>query len=319
DTCSQRRGEFKEAVDKPVSAVPEEWLVKAQFFSQQGKNFKIRTAVSDRFDHRFCPLNEVGPVSPVEVAMLQRRGSREDNISITCGVGHEPFVNDCKEVVAHESAYDGILVRGDRGRIAMVDIKRFQRRIVEIVQGFSKPVHVDDPRRSCHEVFPCHFGNGKGSAGGSFRETACTRPAVCPDKCRKTGDSPYCHGTVAVSRQTAAEADERRTCPGVLCCHPFDVRGGKTRYPAYMLRSKFGKDFGSELVEAKDFLPEELSVDKAVAIQDMHYPQCKGTIASGTDQEDMVGNCGCRSPVGIYQPDPGAPLSGLLDAMHEVD
>src|SRR6185369_1806499 len=191
--------------------------------------------------------------------------------------------------------------------------------MAKFVQGFTKPVHIDDPRRFRHEIFADHFIHGKSSPGRSFREAACTRPAVCSDKRRETGDRSYCHGAVAVSRQTAAEPDERHTRLGVLCCHLFYFQGRETCYPAYMLRSIFGKDFGSELVEANNLLLEELSVDKIVTVQDMHYPQGKSTIASGTDQEHMVGNCGCRSPVGIYQPDSGALFPGFLHSRHEVD
>ena len=93
------------------------------------------------------------PVRLDDVAVFKLCRRRQQDVRIIGGVGLELFMDDSEQVFALESFDDLRLIRRDRRRIRVVNIKRPHRRL-GCGQRFAEPRHIDRARIAAHQVRP---------------------------------------------------------------------------------------------------------------------------------------------------------------------
>ena len=139
------------------------------------------------------------------------------------------------------------------------------------------------------------------------------------DDSRQAGDEARRHGAVAIAGLAAAEADERRPGPAVGVGQFDDDVGRHAGDALRFFRRILGQDVLFQVLPAEDVPVQEGFVSQAVTVEDMHHAQGQGSIRTGADGDEVVGQVGRLVAIGIDTPDDGPFGPGRFDVVVEVD
>ena len=132
------------------------------------------------------------------------------------------------------------------------------------------------------------------------------------DDSRQAGDEARRHGAVAIAGLAAAEADERRPGPAVGVGQ-FDDDVGRHAGDALRFSGVYlDRTFFFKSSQPRTFRSRKGFVSQAVTVEDMHHAQGQGSIRTGADGDEVVGQVGRLVAIGIDTPDDGPLWPGPL-------
>src|SRR5580704_18817592 len=117
-------------IDHLVHGFVEAFVLESHSLGESPKDFYIRPTLTQRLDGLIGYLQKVVPVSGLQVLVLEKRGRRQNDVSIVGRVGKELFVDDGKQIGTQQPANDFVVIGTRRRRITAVNEQRLDRRIV---------------------------------------------------------------------------------------------------------------------------------------------------------------------------------------------
>src|SRR5262249_15220504 len=111
-------------------------FLKSHSVRELGKHLHVRPALSEWSNCTIGNLQIIVPVSCLNVLVLEKSRSWQQNIREVRGVGEELLVHNGKEIGTQKAAHYTVVVRGDRGRIRVVNKHCLHRRILQLCEGF---------------------------------------------------------------------------------------------------------------------------------------------------------------------------------------
>ena len=185
-----RIGSIEGSVNQFVYRLSETGLGKAHTLCQLREHLDIALRLADWSNRLVGHLQIVVAIRLLNVFLFEERSCRKNDVSVIGGVGEELIVHHRKQVVAHKSAHNIVVVRRDRRRIRVVDEHCLYRRIFERRQRFSQFGHVHHARRPSkrtaeHKVwaFQKFFVQLECAAARKLNAAACVLPG--PDNAGK--------------------------------------------------------------------------------------------------------------------------------------
>src|SRR4029079_6842577 len=136
----------------------------------------------------------------------------QQDICIVRCVGLKMFQNDGEQVFTLESCKNVLLIWRNRGRIAVVDNQRSNRRF-SLRQSFAESAHVDCSRRSFDQVGTLQRRSVVLEESARTQQCAAAGMAPGSDNPRETENVSYSHGAASVALKAVVEPNElRRPC-----------------------------------------------------------------------------------------------------------
>ena len=175
-----------------------------------------------------------------DVPVFQLGGGRQHIVGIVGGVGLELLQHHGEEIVTAQTGQHGSLIGRDRGRVAVVDDQRLDRRAgflrrgngidrARVVVGLgqvgrvqaqriAQTVHVDGARAAAGQQIgalqTAEIQVAEGAAGAQLDAAAMVAPGA--DQRRQAGDGAHGHAAAPVTLHAVVDADGRRPRGGVV-------------------------------------------------------------------------------------------------------
>ena len=165
-------------------------------------------------------------VAAAQVAVLEERGGRQHHVGELGGVGHHLLVDDHEQIVARQLLDHGALVRGGRGRVAVVDEERLDPWRAQGAQRGRQLAHVDDARAGRRRGDRRLRAGVPRDVAVRHRVAAAAHAELAGDR-REREDRGDRAAAVAVALRAVAAADRGRDAGGI----ELDERVARARRP----------------------------------------------------------------------------------------
>ena len=249
--------------------------------------------------------------------MLDLHRSRQQDVGVARGVGHEVIDDHGEQVVARQAAAHAGLVRDAGRRVGGQHQQRLHRRIAAIEQAFPEPGHVQGPGRpGAKVVAPQRRPVDAEEPARVVVDAAAGMAPVAGDP-GDAGDRAHRHPTAAVALQADADADAGG--PGVGD-PPAQLHDRRDRQPGDR-RHAIGRvleDALAERVPAHRVPVDEVAILGALAQHDVQQPERERRVGAGQRRKVPVAGGGGARPHRIDGDDLRALAARLEDRAPQV-
>ena len=245
--------------------------------------------------------------------MFDLRADRQHQVGVVDRVGGELLVNDSEQVAATESFDHAALAGCDGSGVGVVDEQQGDGWPVELPgQGLGQLVHVDRPCAGRNQIGSGEPIEREGVIAAGREQDAAGAVSPGTDHRGQAADGADGHSTSGVPLHPVIDSDRGRWSGAVFPGELFDVVGGDPGDVRRSLRRPvtghpFFESLGSHAVPF-----HVVTVDQAVAEQDVHHSQRQGRIGSDPRSDMPITPFGGAAPVGVDCHDAGSLLSGLV-------